>query len=393
VKRAAGLGLMVIAMLLPPATAAAQDSFAGVLSFLLTNRAVQTDDFVRDAESAAATRDAVTRLLGAELATQPPSLSSAGFAYRYNRELGTMERASASFGSFFTERSLTGGQGQAAIGVNVRFSRYTHLDGRDLRDGRFRTTANQFRDEPAPFDEETLTLELESRVLTVTGSYGLTERLDVSAAIPFVELSMAGSRVNTYRGRSTTQAEAEATSRGFGDIAVRGKYGLFVAPTGGVAIAGEVRLPTGSEANLLGTGRTAFSALIIGSAERGPLGWSGNVSLGGGGFSNELGYRGAMSLAATDRLTLIGEVVGRRFGDAGLVVEARASHPNFNNVETIRLVADDSTATTAAAVFGAKWNLSGTWILAGHAMLPMSNRGLRSGVVTLIGLDYAFTPY
>ena len=32
----------------------------------------------------------------------------------------------------------------------------------------------------------------------------------------------------------------------------------------------------------------------------------------------------------------------------------------------------------------------GTWILSGHTQLPISDRGLRSGVVTLFGLDYAF---
>ena len=63
-----------------PAPAAAQ-SVSDVLSFLLTNRGVQTGDFERDV-AAAATRDTVTTLLGAELATLPPSLSSAGFTYR-----------------------------------------------------------------------------------------------------------------------------------------------------------------------------------------------------------------------------------------------------------------------------------------------------------------------
>ena len=97
-------------LVLVPAPAAAQ-SVSDVLSFLLTNRAVQTDDFERDAAAAAATRDTVTTLLGAELATLPPSLSSAGFTYRFNSTLGTAERASTSFGSFFTERSLTARQG------------------------------------------------------------------------------------------------------------------------------------------------------------------------------------------------------------------------------------------------------------------------------------------
>ena len=104
-----------------------------MLSFLLTNRAVQTGDFERDAAAAAATRDTMTKLLGAELATQPPSLSSAGFVYRFNSMLGTLERASASFGSFFTERSLTAGRGQASLGVNVRMASYTARRPRSAR--------------------------------------------------------------------------------------------------------------------------------------------------------------------------------------------------------------------------------------------------------------------
>ena len=100
------LRVVMFVLALIPAPAAAQ-SVSDVLSFLLTNRAVQTDDFQRDAAAAAATRDTVTTLLGAELATLPPSLSSAGFTYRFNSVIGTAERASMSFGSFFTERSLT----------------------------------------------------------------------------------------------------------------------------------------------------------------------------------------------------------------------------------------------------------------------------------------------
>jgi hypothetical protein len=374
---------------LAPAPAAAQ-SFSDVLSFLLTNRAVQTGDFERDAAAANATRDTVTTLLGSELATRPPSLSSAGFTYRYNSMLGTAERASASFGSFFTERSLTSGEGQSSVGVNVRLAGYTRLDGRDLRDGRFLTTANQFRDESRPFDEETLTLELASRVVTFTGSYGVSDRLDLTAAIPLVELSMTGTRVNTYRGQQVVQAEAEATTRGFGDVAVRAKYGLLTGSANGLAIAGEVRLPTGREQDLLGAGKAAFSALLIGSAERGPVGYQGNLSVSGGGLSNELAYRGAVCFSATDRLTLVGELLGRRFGDVGRIAEVRVPHPTIGNVDTIRLIAEDTSLSTGAVVVGAKWNLTGTWILAAHTEFPVTDRGLRSGVVTLIGLDYAF---
>ena len=385
--RAASATLVV---LLVPGVASAQDTVAGVLSFLLTNRAVQTDDFQRDAAAAEATRQTVTTLLGAELTSIPPSLSSAGFTYRLNPVLGTVDRASDSFGSFFTERSLTAGRGRGSLGVNFRATGYQQLDGRDLREGRFLTTANQFRDEAQPFDEETLRLELSSRVLTFTGTYGVTDRFDVSAAVPVVSLTLTGERVNTYYGARAVQASADASATGLGDVVVRAKYGVWTRPSSGIALAGELRLPTGREEDLLGVGDAAFSALLIASAERGALGWHGNVSLGGGGGASEIAWRGAMCLAPSGRLTLVGELVGRRVGDVGRIVEVRMPHPSIANVDTIRLVTQDTSVATAALVGGAKWNLTGTWILSGHAMVPVSDAGLRSGVVALVGLDYAF---
>ena len=68
----------------------------------------------------------------------------------------------------------------------------------------------------------------------------------------------------------------------------------------------------------------------------------------------------------------------------------RAPHPTIIGVDTIRLVTEDTRLSTAAAVLGAKWNVAETWILGGHVMLPVTDRGLRSGIVTLVGLDYAF---
>jgi hypothetical protein len=186
------------------------------------------------------------------------------------------------------------------------------------------------------------------------------------------------------------QATADASTSGLGDIAVRAKYAVLTAPTGGVAVAGELRLPTGRKEDLLGTGTTAFTGLVIGSAERGPLGIHGNVSVSGGGLSNELAYRGALCVNASDRVTLVGELVGRRIADAGRLTTARMAHPTIAGVDTIRLISEDTSLTTAAAVIGAKWNVARTWILSAHVQLPVTDGGLRAGPVTLIGLDYAF---
>lgn len=204
--------------------ARAQESLTSVLSFLLTNQAVPTGDFAKDAEAARVTRDTLTRLLLLDLATVPISSSASGFVYRFDPTLGTMMRASDSFGPFFTERSLTAGRGQASFGASAQVARFTSLDGRDLRDGRLVTSANQFRDEPAPFDVEALTLELESRTVTFFANIGLTDWLDVGVAVPLVTLSLRGQRINTYRGQTLLQATATADATGLADAAVRAKY-------------------------------------------------------------------------------------------------------------------------------------------------------------------------
>src|SRR5262245_43687552 len=101
--------ISVFASLGAPEVAEAQQSISDVLSFLVTNRSIATDDFVRDDAAADATRDAIAGFLQLELATLPISSSAGGFTYRLNPDLGTVMRSSDSFGPFFTERSLTAG--------------------------------------------------------------------------------------------------------------------------------------------------------------------------------------------------------------------------------------------------------------------------------------------
>src|SRR5688500_9871885 len=101
--------VLLLLTLIAPASAAAQETISDVLSFLVTNRSIPTDDFVRDEQAAAATRDTISGFLLMEQATLPISSSAGGFTYRLNPGLGTVMRSSDSFGPFFTERSLTAG--------------------------------------------------------------------------------------------------------------------------------------------------------------------------------------------------------------------------------------------------------------------------------------------
>jgi hypothetical protein len=171
---------------------------------------------------------------------------------------------------------------------------------------------------------------------------------------------------------------------------VRAKYQAIDAPgVGGVAAVAEVRLPTGDRDNLLGAGESSLRVLGVGSLESGRFGVHVNGGFTLGGLSDEFQYRTAASYSAAPRLTLVGELLGRRLSDVGRVSEALAPHPSFVGVDTIRLVTIGTSTHNASALAGAKWNLTGTWLVSGSVSWPLLDRGLRSGTVAQIGVDYA----
>jgi hypothetical protein len=376
--------------LLCPATLSAQESLVDTLSFLLTTQAVPTGDFSKDEESAEVTRDTIGRLLLTELTTTPLSSSSGGFSYRFNPALGTVERTSESFGPFFTERSLTVGNRRMSVGAQAQIARYSRLDSYNLRDGTFVTTANQFRDESRPFDVESLTLSLSSTMVTLFGNVGLHDRVDVGVAVPLVRLSLTGSRLNVYRGASLLQARATADAAGFGDLAVRGKVNLLDRGASGLALIEEVRLPTGREEDLLGAGEASFRTVFIASSEVGRVAAHGNFGVTVGGLSDVVDYRAAMTMSPVPRLTLVGELLGRRIADVGSLAQERVPHPTLAGIDTIRLISTGESVNTAALVVGTKWNVSDTWLANANISIPLTNRGLRSDVLLVFGVDYAF---
>jgi len=386
-----------LAFLAAAGHAAAQDasphpsSVKDILAFLVTNQGVQTSDFDKDRAAAEATSGTLTGALLSAIATLPVSTSSSGFTYRLNPSLGTMERASETFGPFFIERALTSGAGQALVGVTMRMASFRSLDGHDLDDGRFVTIANQFRDEPEPFDIETLTLDIDTRTATFYGNVGVTDRVDVGVAVPVVRLNISGTRNNTYRGRTLLQARAQAETLGLADIAVRSKVRLTGAGPIGVAAGVEVRLPTGHEDDLLGAGDAALRLQGIASAEAGRTTLHGNLTVGTGGIGREISYGGAVAVAATPQFTIVGELLARRIAGVQRIAEVIAPHPRIRGVDTLRLIPDGHDETTAFAVTGFKWNVGGTWLLHGHVLWPMTDTGLTARFTPTIALDYSFT--
>ncbi len=382
--------VMFLVLVAAPARAQVQQTLKGLLSFLLTNQAVATGQFEKDQAAAAATSSAMTRALLAGFATLPISASSGGFVYRFNATLGTVERTSSSFGPFFAERALTSGRGSGSLGLTFRHSVYASIDGRDLRNGAYVIAANQFRDEAAPFDTEALRLNLATDVATVFGTVGLGDRMDLSAALPLVRLTIDGERLNTYRGQTFQQASATGVATGIADLAVRTKVQVYRSGASGVSAGAEVRLPTGREVDLLGTGETALRLMGIGSVENGRVGVHGNAAFGFGGLSREFAAGGAVAVAANPWLTLSGELLLRRLASFPRLEDATSPHPLYVGVNTLRVIAEDVSATQSLTTIGFKWNVASTWLVHGHLQWALTHTGLKAGLAPTFGIDYAF---
>lgn len=371
------------------ASSAAAQSVTDVLTFLVTNQSVSTGSVERDREAAQATSVTISRALAANLATLPITSSSGAFVYRLNPDLGTVERATQSFGPFFTERAVSAGRGQASFGLTLQQLHFTSLDGRDLLDGSLVTTANKFSDEASAFDVDQLTLHVNASVATLYGNVGITNRLDVGVAAPFVALTLDGSRVNTYRGRTFTQASASARALGLADLEVRTKYTLLAEQSRGLAALVDLRLPTGRQEDLLGAGSASLKLSAIGSIEQGRVSAHANSGVSFGGLARELSYGGAATLAASERVSVVGELLGRWIDSPGHIVQVSAPHPGLSGVETIRLTPDTSSLHLVTLVPGVKWNLTQTWVLAANVSIPLTSGGLTAPFTPFIGLDYA----
>lgn len=381
--------------MLAPSSALAQQqqqqTVSDVLSFLLTSpRIPNADFFVPDPQVVAATEAAVSESLLTGFSTLPIGSSASGFTYRVEPSLGVIQRSSGSFGSFFTERSLTVGQGRGSLGVTFQHASFDTLDGLSLTDGTLEANSSSNAGDAVPFDVETLTLSIKTDTVTVTGTYGVSDRVDVGIALPLIRLSLEGERVDTYRGREQLQATGTSTASGMGDIALRVKYNVMRAPGNGVAIGAELRLPSGDEENLLGTGEASIKPRVVWSFERDRVAIDTDFGYAFGGLTDQFSYGAAVTVVSLPRLMLIGELAGAWLDSVGELTDTTSPHPTLAGVRTTSLNAVEESSNRLLTIFGVKWNPGGTWLVSGNILRRITTAGLTANWVPTLAVEYSF---
>ena len=240
-----------------------------------------------------------------------PSPAS-GFTYKFDSATGTFVRSTNSFGPILSDRAETIGRGRLAFGFSHQFFSFDHLDGVRLTAVPAVFRHDNFQTGGGRADVVSTTNSIEATVSQFTGAltYGITDRVDVSLAVPIVRTRLSllsnatiyrlgtGTNVQVHYFRddlaiggygSSHQYFIEGSAGGLGDLLVRVKTTLMREGPRAFAAGVDVRLPTGDEQNLLGAGApgvrpfAAFSASYRAFAPHANLSyqWNGRSVLAG----------------------------------------------------------------------------------------------------------------
>jgi hypothetical protein len=256
-----------------------------------------------------------------------------------------------------------------------------------------------------------LSMNLDVRVTSMYVTYGVTNRFDFGLVVPIVQAEFRGesdAQIRPFGGDSavhffagtptnpvlTAHRESLGSSSGLGDIAVRLKVNLRETTDAGFAILVDGRFPTGSQEDLLGSGKFSGRALMILGSKFGDFsphlnaGYLYHASkqqndavLGTVGFDEHM----------SDSFTLAADLVTElQVGDSKLQLPGLVTYEspflrtlNPTNIPEMR---DD----IVNGSFGFKLAPARNTTIVLNTLFPLNRGGLRPNLVYTAGIEYTF---
>lgn len=334
------------------------------------------------------------------------SFNSSVTGFAFDLERGIPIRTTESLGPLLTERAPTLGKGRLDVSFAYTRISFTQFQGSDLENiplvfaaedinqngiidtrGLFRAESDQVR--------VRLNLDISEDLFALIATYGLTSYWDIGVVIPVVHLRfradgqavivdkdgrlggtrIGGAPVHLFRnGSSSLAASGGGDATGVGDLIIRTKYNLFtshsVVPDLSAIV--EVKLPTGSRDNLLGTGGTNLTGLLVASKTYGRW-FTPHLNLGyvrdtRDTRQSKIRYAVGFDARLLERLTAVADIIGFSKPDGNGV---------GNNIVDLSL--------------GAKWNPVDSWFFGANFQIPLNkSSGLRADFIPTIVIEYLF---
>jgi hypothetical protein len=349
---------------------------------------------------------------GAQLSLLPIPSPASGILLRFDRSKAVYTRVNETLGPILSERAETLGRRKLFLAVDYQRFTFNSIDRVSLKALPivFQSCDQAFTNN-GTFCPGTLTvaatnnrMDLKISQFTMFATVGLTNRLDLSIAVPVLQsnLGMALLSRTILNGPpgNFPPGAVSGGKTGLGDITIRGKGTVLKHGHFGLAGITDLRIPTGDEFNFLGSGAWGVRPAIAASYEarfspHGNIGyqWNGNSALANPYIAatsanqrqlpTSFFYSVGADLAATRKLTIATDFLSARVFD-GLRL-SRVNPFGYPSVSPTQ-----NSFTTSDASVGVKINPAGNFLVAVNVAIKLDHHGLRHEPIPLVGLGFTF---
>ncbi len=362
--------------------------------------------------------------LVSQLVNVPLPSPGGGFTYRFDPSLGVFQRTTQSFGPILTDRADTIGSRHVSVGFTMQRFTFDSIENVALRQVPAVFTHDNAELLGGREDVVTTTNAIEANVnqSTMFVTFGVTDSFDVSLAVPIVSadlrivsdarirrLGTTNELTHFYRQSDGSVGDermftAVGSATGLGDLLVRLKTTVHKTDRSGIAVGMDLRLPTGDELNLLGSGAPGIQPFFIWSgtvqqvSPHANVGyrWNGSSVLAGNPatgesahFPDQVSYGAGADISVNPRLTLAFDLLGRYLIDAERL--QLVEFQGLDGVSTFpNIVFDRDSYNALSGAIGMKANIFSRVLFDFNLLFKLDENGLRDKVTPLIGLEYSF---
>jgi hypothetical protein len=378
--------------------------------------------------------------IGVQLSQVPLASPVSGFIFAN----GVMQEAT-SFGPVLADRAETLGKHRIFVGASYEYFDFDKADAVDLK-----SFGAVFQHEQEPticaiipstpcLDGEPIytrdivatqnRIDIKVHQVTLVGTYGLSDRLDISLAVPIVDVRVGMTSNATifnfepppvnhtfapitnnprevYLGPFNAILSNDGSTAGIGDLRLRGKYVAWRdnKEKSAVAVGVDLRLPTGDPYNFTGSGTWGFrpfvtysySARVSPHASAGFEG-NGNSVLAGtvtsdpvtkAALPNVFTYSGGADASIKRWIGLSADYIGTSLLNASRIETSTFTDYVGNNHQNVNTFV--STVNQANISVGGKVRPVARLLITGNVLFRLNDEGLHFKPSPLIGVSYVF---